>query len=149
MSFSFYHSHSLQLPFCVCVCVCLCVCVFFPFGIWKFLGQGLKPSQSCSNTGSLTHCAGPGIKPIPPQRQAASLTHWPIVGTPSITLLSYTWLFFTDMIWYFHRYALKVQNQKCFNTSFFFLGQHPWHMEVPRLGSNQSYNCWPAPQPQQ
>ena len=32
---------------------------------------------------------------------------------------------------------------------FCFLGPYPWHMEVPRLGSNQSYSCWPTPQPQQ
>ena len=25
----------------------------------------------------------------------------------------------------------------------------PWHMEVTRLGSNQSYSCWPSPQAQQ
>ena len=32
---------------------------------------------------------------------------------------------------------------------FFFLGPHLWHMEVPRLGLNWSYSCWPTPQPQQ
>ena len=32
---------------------------------------------------------------------------------------------------------------------FCFLGPHPWHMEIPRLGSNWSYSCWPMPQPQQ
>ena len=31
---------------------------------------------------------------------------------------------------------------------FFFLGLHPRHMEVPRLGSNQSCSCRPTPQPQ-
>ena len=36
----------------------------------EFPGQGSDPSRgcnlshSCSNTGSLTHCAGPGIKPV-------------------------------------------------------------------------------------
>ena len=31
-----------------------------------------------------------------------------------------------------------------------FLGPHPWHMEVPRLGSNWSHSpCRPTPQPQQ
>ena len=30
---------------------------------------------------------------------------------------------------------------------FFFLGPHPQHLEVPRLGVNQSYSCWPTPQP--
>ena len=32
---------------------------------------------------------------------------------------------------------------------FVFLGPHPWHVEVPRLGVNQSYSCQPTPQPQQ
>ena len=31
---------------------------------------------------------------------------------------------------------------------FVFLVLYPWHMEVPRLGLNRSYNCWPTPQPQ-
>ena len=41
--------------------------------IWKFSGQRLNPSHSCdlhhscSNAGPLTHCAGLGIKPAPPQ----------------------------------------------------------------------------------
>ena len=30
-----------------------------------------------------------------------------------------------------------------------FLGPHPWHMEVPRLGSNWSRSRWPIPEPQQ
>lgn len=50
---------------------------FFPFffvsfllGIWKFPGQGWTLScrcnlcHNCSNTGSLTHCAIPGIEPV-------------------------------------------------------------------------------------
>ena len=37
-------------------------------------------------------------------------------------------------------------NKKSF---FFSLGLHQWHMEVPRLGLNQSRSCWPTPQPQQ
>ena len=35
---------------------------------------------------------------------------------------------------------------------FFFLsfpGWLPWHMEVPRLGSNWSCSRWPMPEPQQ
>ena len=32
---------------------------------------------------------------------------------------------------------------------FGFLGLHPRHVEVPRLGSNQSYSCQCTPQPQQ
>ena len=44
-------------------------CTSYSF-FWKFLGQGLNLSPSCdlclscSNTRSLTHCAGPGIKPV-------------------------------------------------------------------------------------
>ena len=30
-----------------------------------------------------------------------------------------------------------------------FLGSHPWHMEVARLGANQSCSCRPTPWPQQ
>ena len=36
-----------------------------------------------SNAGSLTHCAGPGIEPELPQRQAGLLTHCATAGTPS------------------------------------------------------------------
>ena len=32
---------------------------------------------------------------------------------------------------------------------YLFLGPHPQHVEVPSLGSNWSYRCWPTPQPQQ
>ena len=41
------------------------------------------------------------------------------------------------------------------DLSFFFLfvfffcsGPNLWHTEVPRLRVNQSYSCWPMPQPQ-
>ena len=40
-------------------------------GIWKFPRQRPNPSSRCdlhhssSNASSLTHCAGPGIKPMP------------------------------------------------------------------------------------
>ena len=30
-----------------------------------------------------------------------------------------------------------------------FLGLHPQHMEVPRLGVQSEYGCRPTPQPQQ
>ena len=52
---------------------------FFFFGCisgkWKFQGQGSNQScncnlrSSCSNAGSLTHCARPGIEPKPPQQR--------------------------------------------------------------------------------
>ena len=32
---------------------------------------------------------------------------------------------------------------------FFFLGPQLRHMEVPGLGSNCGWSCWPRPQPQQ
>ena len=35
-----------------------------------------------------------------------------------------------------------------FSLFFGFLGPNPWHMDVPRLGVDQSYSCQPTPQPQ-
>ena len=35
-----------------------------------------------------------------------------------------------------------------FFWSFFFLGPHLWHMEVPRLGVEAELSCQPTPQPQ-
>ena len=37
----------------------------------------------------------------------------------------------------------------CFFFFFVFLGLHPPHMEIPRLGLNRSYSCQPSSQPQQ
>ena len=60
-----------------------------PCNIWKFWGQGLNPGwscnlhHSCSNARSLTHCTRLGIKPVPPQRQARSLTYCATAGTYS------------------------------------------------------------------
>ena len=65
-------------------------------GIWKFLGQGWNLSQSCdlchncSNTRSLMHCTGPGIKPAPPERHAGSLTYCATEGTPRCSILTKT-----------------------------------------------------------
>ena len=36
-----------------------------------------------------------------------------------------------------------------FQFFFFFLGLHPWYIEIPRLGLNESYHCQHTPQPQQ
>ena len=36
-----------------------------------------------------------------------------------------------------------------FYLIFVFLGLHPWHMEVPRLGVQSDCSCWPTPLPQQ
>ena len=52
----------------------LFICYGHARGIWKFLGQGPDLSRrfdlqhSYSHARSLTHCAGPGVKPEPPQR---------------------------------------------------------------------------------
>ena len=43
-------------------------------------------------------------------------------------------------------YLQQLQKTHSF---FFFLQSHLWHMEVPRLGSNQSCSFQPTPQPQQ
>ena len=37
----------------------------------------------------------------------------------------------------------------CFGVFLVFLGPHLQHMEVPRLGLNQSCSHWPIPQPEQ
>ena len=48
-----------------------CCCFLFLNGcthdMWKFPGQGLNPSHSCNNGGSLTHYLGPRIEPEPLQ----------------------------------------------------------------------------------
>ena len=38
-----------------------------PHATWKFLGQVLNP-YATAMPDHLTHCSGPGIKPVPPQR---------------------------------------------------------------------------------
>ena len=42
--------------------------------------------------------------------------------------------------------VLSCKNMTKVFFFFFVLVLHPWHMEVPRLGSNQSCSRWPAPQ---
>ena len=42
--------------------------------------------HSCSNAGSLTHYAGLGIQLATPQRQAGSLTHCTMAGTPPLCI---------------------------------------------------------------
>ena len=71
-----------------------CCFFFFFFSFFtapqhmEFLGQGLNQScscdlcHSCSNTRSLTHFPASGITRLPPQREAGSLTHCAIAGTP-------------------------------------------------------------------
>ena len=46
--------------------------------------QSYDPSHSCSNAGSLSHCAGQGIEQVNPQRQGGSLTYCTTVGTPGL-----------------------------------------------------------------
>lgn len=70
--------------------------LFFSFsqtgGIGMFPGQGINLSQSCNlgccygNIRTLTHCAGLGIEPAPPQEQTRSLTHCTTVQTPLSSL---------------------------------------------------------------
>ena len=57
--------------------------------------------------------------------------------------------------WFVHSYGLACWKSSasyaiCDRKSycFCFLGPHPQHIEVPSLGLNQSYSCWPMPQPQ-
>ena len=40
----------------------------YTHSLWKFPGQGLNPSCTCSNAESLIHCARLGMEPIPPQQ---------------------------------------------------------------------------------
>ena len=44
---------------------------------------------------------------------------------------------------------VKCIYKKSQEIFFSFYGCTPWHMEVPRLGSNRSRSCQPTPQPQQ
>ena len=50
-------------------------------GIWKCPGQGSNPSQSPDLPHNCNR-AGLVMKPVPPQRQAGSLTHCTTAGTP-------------------------------------------------------------------
>ena len=52
----------------VCGPVVSCLLYFYgcTLGAWKFPGQGLNPSCSCSDTGSF-NCAGPGLEAEPLQ----------------------------------------------------------------------------------
>ena len=87
-------------------------------GIWKFLGQGSSLSciydlhHSCDNTGSLIHCARPGIEPAMPQRRAGSLTHCTTAGT---------------------------LNTAC--HFYFFFGPHLRHVKFLGQGLNQQCSC--------
>ena len=59
---------------------------------------------------------------------------------------------FTSISW--HSYCLAtipglMGRQSSFFSFLSFLGPHWCHMEVPRLGYNQSCSCRPIPQPQQ
>ena len=78
--------------------VFLLLLLFFFFSltlsIWRFPGQGLNLSHSCSNVGSLTHCTGPGIEPAPLERQAGSLTHCATGGTPRMSHFRCLFFFF-------------------------------------------------------
>ena len=105
---------------------------FSPYGhihsVWKFLGQGSNSSHSCDlhyscgNPGSLTHCTGLGIEPAPAQRQAESLTHCTMAGTP------YSHFFMSHKLYlYTSTSTLKSHNL------FFTLLAHTWHGIRPVL----------------
>ena len=70
---------------------------------WKVPGQESNLSHSwdlhhsCSNGGSLTHCAEQGIKLAMLQRQARSLTHCATMGTPRI-LFSDDHFYYKDIL---------------------------------------------------
>ena len=103
---------------------------FFPFlasPTAHVSSQGSDPSHSCDNASSLTHYARPGTEPAPPQRQCQ--TSNPLHRSRNSTYIS----FFLSFFFVFSP----------------FLGPLPWHMEVPRLGSNQSCSRRPTPEPQQ
>ena len=110
---------------------------FFLATLWptEFPGQGSDLScncdlgRSCGNTRPLTHCTGPGIKPV---SQCCRDTADPLV--PQWEL--HAFLIFIFIYLYIYLFTC-------------FLGLHLWHMEVPRLGVNWSYSCQPTPQPQQ
>ena len=73
---------------------------FFPVAPWAYgvLRPGIRPRHSCnlshicSNAGSLSHCARPGIEPaLPRDHQSLCAT----VGTPELLSLSPQTLFFS------------------------------------------------------
>ena len=96
---------------------CLLILFFFFLAAprpMEFLSQGSDLSlscglsRSCSNTRSLTQCAGPGIKPASQRSQDATgpgAPHWDLLLIDSFFL-----------------------------SFCHFLGCSPRHMEVPRLG---------------
>ena len=51
---------------------------------------------------------------------------------------------FSSSSWYTHVHSSLI----CLFVFLPFLGPHQRHMEVPRLGVESSYSCWPTPQPQ-
>ena len=91
---------------------------------WEFLhavgpGQKEKKTKQNKNDRPLTHRVRPGIKPA---------SSWILVGLwttePQWELQTNKMILFIYVFYVF--------------LSFVFLGPHPWHMEVPRLGSNWS-----------
>ena len=79
---------------------------------------GISPKPHCSNSRSLTYCAGLGIESVSQSSQDATDP-----AEPQQELHSFFLLFF----FFFHMF-LKV-----IFFFFSFLRPHPWHMEVPRL----------------
>ena len=85
--------------------------------IWKILGQGSNLSlscdlhHSCSNTGSLTHCAGMGIKPMP-QRQPGPLQRqcwilYPLLHSQNSNLSNFCFVLFFQKTRLFRTYTFS------------------------------------------
>ena len=95
---------------------------FFFFFHWKFRGQGLNLSQSCDlyhscgNSGPLTHCAGPGIKPAPPQRQARSLAYCTTAGTPFFIFFVHFSSGFLVFLFLISRSSLNIRESSSFSV---------------------------------
>ena len=97
---------------------------WLPCSLWKFLGQGSNLSQgydlghSCSNAGSLSHCAEPGMELAPPtETSPRSLIHCTTVGTPKSTFLV-----ILSLDQYFSVYRRQDQS----NKKWFSMGSQVW-----------------------
>ena len=72
------------------------------------------------------------------------LHHLPNLGAPVVHILIY--LILSYILWMHCSFIYLFYFIFVFLP---FLGPLPWHMDVPRIGSNWSCSCWPTPEPQQ
>ena len=97
------------------------------------------------NARSLTHWVRPGIELTSSLILVGFLTHWTTMGTPSFILFfghTHSILKFPDQGSNPHQSSGNAGYLTCWTTKellfhylfFSFLGPHPKHMEVPRLG---------------